>query len=478
MTQSNSFQQIINLLSNTLEAYTSAFFLKDPHNKVIDTVCNHSLGKYFKNDFSCPLSKSGLIEKVITKRETIRIGKLGRYIDIGELPFYEKGESGIKGLFAIPVGRDLGVLYVDTKRSWGFAEKEQKLVVEFGQILETLVRSERALDREKMYARMLRLWHNVEEQAVISEDLERYFHGVVSLCHRFVKAHSSYLFLIDNNKGVGRLFAFAGKVQEEFSDSQVPLSEGIIGWITNNKKTLKIRRLETKTKKQFLFNPHEPLPHSGSFLGVPLFVDGEVEAVFGFLWDNEHRWDRDELYILNVVAKRSATVLEKLTLQRQLAIAESIDQVTGLCNDFGFDQVFQKKLIIAQEKSIPMVLAIVQISPWMMVKAHLTCREEKNLRQQIARTIVSTFGKKTILGSPAENRYVFLWFDHTLGEAEKKLTRLKARLMHKCFRQISDLNLEIKSALALFPSDGHTASDLWNTLYLRLLATTHKNYSV
>ncbi len=477
MAQATSFQQIINLLSNTLEAYTSAFFLKDPYHKTVHAICYHSLGKNFCKNFSCPLNEAGLVERVIAKRETIRIGKLGHYVDINELPFYEKGENGIKGLFAIPVGRDLGVLYVDTKRSWGFAEKEQKLVMEFGQILETLVKSERALEREKMYARMLRLWHNVEEQAELSEDPERYFHGVVSLCHKFVKAHSSYLFLVDHDMNVAKLFTYAGKVQDEFGGSEVPLSEGLIGWIINNKKTLKVRKLETKSKKQFLFNPHEPLPHTGSFLGVPLFIDGDVEAVFGFLWDGEHRWNRDELYILNVVAKRSATVLEKLSLQRQLAISETIDRVTGFCNDYGFDQVFQKKLALAKEKSISMVLAILKVSPWMMVKANLTPREEKDLRQQIARTILSTLGKKTIIGSPGENRYAFLWFDSTVGEAEKKLTRLKTNLMHKCLRPVGDLNLGIKSALALFPSDGKTVSDLWNTLYIRLLATEHKIYS-
>ncbi len=476
MTNSTSFQQIINLLSNTLEAYTSAFFLKNPHNKRIDVVCYHSLGKYFNGNFSCPLNEAGLIERVIAKRETIQVGKLGHYFDVNELPFYEKGEKGIKGLFAIPVGRDLGVLYVDTKRSWGFAEKEQKLVMDFGRILETLVKSERAIEREKMYARMLRLWHNVEEQAETSEELERYFQGVLVQCHKFVKAHSSYLFLVDKENGIAALLTYAGKVPEEFSGSEVPLNEGIIGWIANNKKTLKVRRLETKSKKQFLFNPHEPLPHSGSFLGVPLFIDGEVEAVFGFLWNGEHHWDRDELYILNVVAKRSSTVLEKLALRRQLAIAEKFDHLTGLLNEQGFDQVFQKKLGNAKEKSIPMVLALIQVSPWMIVKANLTTKEEINLRQHISQVILSAFGKQTVMGTLGQNRYAFLWFDHTLGEAEKKLTRLKTRLMHECLRRVNDLRLEIKSALALFPSDGSTPSDLWNTLYLRLLATRHKNY--
>ena len=475
MNQSSSFQQIINLLSNTLEAYTSAFFLKDPHDKKIQALCFHSLGKYFNERFSSPLSESGLVERVIAKRETIRVGKLGHYVDIDELPFYEKGESGIKGLFAIPVGRDLGVLYVDTKRSWGFAEKEQKLVLEFGQILETLVKSGRAIEREKMYARMLRLWHNVEEQAEMSENLERYFHSVVSLCHKFVKAHSSYLFLVNHSNNKAKLFACAGKVQDEFKDTEVPLTEGIIGWIASNQKTLKIRKLETKSKKQYLFNPHEPLPHTGSFLGVPLFIDGEVEAIFGFLWEREHRWDRDELYILNVVAKRSSTVLEKLSLQRQLAIAETIDSNTGLYNELGFEQVFQNKLNKAIEKSIPMVLAVIQISPWMLVKANLTLREEKDLRQHISQIIVSTFGRKTTMGSLTEARYAFLWFDHTLGEAERKLTRLKTRLVHECLRNVSDLDLRIRSSLALFPSDGNTTSDLWNTLYIRLLATRHKN---
>ncbi len=247
MQRTDSFQQMINLLSNTLEAYTAAFFLKDPNEKTTKVISYHTLSKHFHTGFTCPVSKSGVVDRVLTKRETVKIDRLGQEFDIEEFPFYGDGEKGIKGLFAVPVGRDLGVLYVDTKRHWGFNDKQQKLVWEFAGILETLVKSQRALEREKLYARMLRLWHNVEEQAEACQELGTYLQNVTDLCHKFVKGHSTYLFLVSRKKSAASLLCYAGRVPEEFHRSEVSFSNHLIKWVVENKKTLKVRRLETES---------------------------------------------------------------------------------------------------------------------------------------------------------------------------------------------------------------------------------------
>lgn len=471
----SSFQQMVNLLSNTLEAYTSAFFLKDSLGKNVSVVSFHTLSKYFKNQFSSSIGDSGLIERVIAKRETVKVDKLGQQFSIEEFPFYEKGEKGIKGLYAVPVGKVLGVLYVDTKRRWGFNDKQQKLVWEFAGILDTLVKSDRALEREKLYARMLRLWHNLEQQAEQCDRVKRYLQEVIHLAHKFVSAHSSYLFLIEREKGLASLVSHAGKVPEELTESKIRISNSVLKWVFSNKKTLKVRRMETKSKKQYLFHPHEPLPHSGSFLATPFLAQGEVAAIMGFLWEKEHNWNRDELYITKMIAKRSAMVFESFILKRRVAFLETIDPLTEFLRLQGFERVFQKKMNEAVENGNSMVLAIVQISPWLVVKANLSPLEERDIRQHISEVIVTTLGRNVTIGVSGDDRYCFLFMDCTLGETERKLTRLKTRLDHECLKAVSDLNLSIRSAFALFPADGTSTSDLWATLYTRLLSTKPKN---
>ena len=58
---SNPYQPLVSLLSNILEAYTTAFFIFDPKNRQLNLAAVQSLSKFIPPDISLPLEGSGLV---------------------------------------------------------------------------------------------------------------------------------------------------------------------------------------------------------------------------------------------------------------------------------------------------------------------------------------------------------------------------------------------------------------------------------
>ena len=179
---------MVSLLSNILEAYTTALFLVDSKNRLLHMVASQSLSKYLPEKVTLSIEQSGILGQVQKVGQTIHLDKVSEIHTSlsATLPFYREGESHIKGLFAVPVGDGAGVLYVDTKYAWGFNDKQQKWIREIADVLFGLVQRQTCLTQERDYARILELWHNLDDAAFRGLDLPGYCQAVIDECNRFL----------------------------------------------------------------------------------------------------------------------------------------------------------------------------------------------------------------------------------------------------------------------------------------------------
>ncbi len=173
---SNPYQPLVSLLSNILEAYTTAFFIFDERNRQLNLAAIQSLSKFIPPEISLPLEGSGILSQVQKVGQTIHLDKLHEATSSISLtlPFYREGESHIKGLFAVPVAGGAGILYVDTKYGWGFNDKQQKWIKEFAELLGKLLKNREAARREENYARIFDVLRRLDEVAFKGHALDSY----------------------------------------------------------------------------------------------------------------------------------------------------------------------------------------------------------------------------------------------------------------------------------------------------------------
>ena len=88
--RANPFQSLVDLLSNILEAHTTAFFVVDPKKRHFDLVAAQSLSRHLSETPTLPMEQSGILSQVHKAGQTIHLDKMHEITMAlsSTLPFY------------------------------------------------------------------------------------------------------------------------------------------------------------------------------------------------------------------------------------------------------------------------------------------------------------------------------------------------------------------------------------------------------
>ena len=131
--------KLIQLVSSVTEAYTTAFFLADNHRQLLKLWHFYSLGNNVIPNATIPFGV-GPIGRVAESLRPFDLSKFSER-DSRLLKLYSRNED-IKSFFAVPVmseGTLEGVLCIDSKKAFVFANKDQKLLTLFAEQLSSMV---------------------------------------------------------------------------------------------------------------------------------------------------------------------------------------------------------------------------------------------------------------------------------------------------------------------------------------------------
>lgn len=472
---SNPYQSLVSLLSNILEAYTTAFFIIDPKLRQLNMVASQSLSKFLPERVTLPLEQSGILSQVQKVGQTIHLDKLP---DISAsltstVPFYREGESHIKGLFAVPVGDGAGVLYVDTKYGWGFNDKQQKWIREIGDVLhELLLRQQQATQRHN-FSRIFELWTHLDGVAFKGHTLQDYSRMVVDECCRLVGAEYGFLSLRDAASTNFSLYSCTPNVPRSLMSSHYVVKQGLIGRIFQTGKPLLITRLNPQTAEHFLFTPAESLPHHGTLWGIPTETSLGHVLVMAFLSRQAIELNQEFEQAVSHALHFFQLLLEQLYYKDECDHLRAFDLATALYNPFSFEARLDEMLGASMQGSKPFALALVQFEPWQVLFTKVGPKQIRQWQRDLAAGICGVLPADVSVGQMAENRYAILFPETTAQEAELHLAR-----MGDIGRQIirtrgKGAKLSAYVATAGFPHDGTRSDELWPMVYQRLFASFH-----
>ncbi|MCX5799010.1 MAG: GAF domain-containing protein [Proteobacteria bacterium] len=135
MSMVDGFSQLI---FNIYEAFTVALFMKD--NEMLKCLSSVSFANSFDRNRSIPVEGT-LPGWVMKHREPLIIPNFDK--DEGTLGYYGDTE-GIKSFMGYPMEAN-GVIIVDSKKKWGFTDKEKKILGNFASVIH------QEIDREKRF---------------------------------------------------------------------------------------------------------------------------------------------------------------------------------------------------------------------------------------------------------------------------------------------------------------------------------------
>jgi len=468
--QSNPYQSLVSLLSNILEAYTTALFLVDPKRRLLNLVAAQSLSKFLPENVSLPLEQSGILSQVQKVGQTIHLEKLQDASStlMTTLPFYREGESHIKGLLALPVGDGAGVLYVDTKYSWGFNDKQQKWIREIAGVLNELLVRQQCLTQQRDYARILEFWHRLDQATAKEYTLEDYSQLVVDETTRFLDTEYGLLALKNPNQEHYHILASTSNVPRSLTHQQLLVKQGLVGRVFRNKKILHITRLNPNTADHFLFTPSEGLSHQGTFLGLPVQTSLGVSVVLAFLSRKAIEWSSDDHFALSHMTHFFRLLLEQFYFKEECERLREYDLSSGVYNPLAFEARMEGILTSSMQTSTPFTLSLVQFEPWQTVCMKAPPRQVRQWQAAIAGALVDGLPQDAVIGQVAENRFSIILTGVTPQEGKQNLTHVLDSSDGVFAAKLKGVRLKPYVSVVGFPQDGTRSDELWSLAYRHL----------
>ena len=465
----NPYQPLINLLSNVLEAYTTAFFIFDEKSRKLNLAAMQSLSKFIPPQVSLPLEGSGILAQVQKVGQIIHLDKLHEATSSISLtlPFYREGESHIKGLYAAPVGGGTGILYVDTKYGWGFNDKQQKLIREFADLLGGLMKTCWAEGRQENYAKVFEVFHKLDEIAFKGYDLDNICGVFTTEWANLLGMDYGFLVLRDPGAKDYRVIGATANTPRGLATQSFSAAQGLIGWVLQNPKNLLIMRMNPATADHYLFSRGENLPHQGTVWGRRGQTSLGHELATLFLSRQPVEWNTDSERAVAHAFHFLLLLLEQFYSREENEALHTYDINTGLFSAPAFEARVEGLFHASMKSNAPFTLGLVQFEPWQIITTKAQPHKIRQLQRELAASLCNALPPGVLIGQLAQNRFGLLFAETTVHEAESQLADLAA---HGKFalKGIKGAKLHPYFSSAGFPQDVAKMEELWPLVSRRL----------
>ena len=467
----NPYQSLINLLSNILEAYTTAFFIFDERNRRLDLTAVQSLSRFIAPEISLPLEGSGILSQVQKVGQTIHLDKLHEATSSIPLtlPFYREGESHIKGLFAVPVAGGAGVLYVDTKYGWGFNDKQQKWIKEFAELLGSHLVIRQELVRSENYARVFDVLSRLDEVAFKGCALDNYCGLFTAEWCQLLGMDYGFLVMKEPGKKNYRILGSTANTPRGLVTQNFSAKQGLIGWVLQNPKNLFIIRLNPATADHYLFSQGENLPHQGTVWGTRGQTSLGYELALVFLSRQVTDWNPDSERAVSHAFHFLLLLLDQIYYKEENEALHSYDICTGLFSAPAFESRVEGLFHASMQSNAPFTLGLIQFEPWQVLATKVLPKRIRQLQRDLASSLCDALPPGVLVGQLAQNRFGVLFAETTVQEAENQLIEL-AGYGKIALKGIKGIRLHPYIASAGFPQDGAKIEELWPLVNQRLFS--------
>lgn len=309
--------QILCIICNVFDAHSTVLFLQTGDDQYrINSF--FSLSDAIRHDVVIT-SGTGLTGWIIRNNKPLLVNNFDRAK--GYLGYYATGEeSEIRAFMGCPLDHGLGALCLDSKRTYSFSDKDQKILHQFVGLLNTLVAEFRRLTAactEQRFYQGLKLLCELREKLTswlgyltsfldILSSITGFSHCFLAVCD----AQGSFFSVESSNKD---LILGCDELSQQFT-----MENGLIGWVFRNGAPIFASKKDLSSPSVSLFGPGVPLPDFISVACVPVAIHKRTRGVLVLASVSPQSTGRELRSFLNIVASNLSIFLENLYLRNRL----------------------------------------------------------------------------------------------------------------------------------------------------------------
>ena len=354
-------EELVKLVSSVTEAYTTAFFLADNQERVLRLWHFYSLSDNVIVDASIPFDV-GPIGRVAENLKPFDLSKFSER-DSGLLRLYSKNE-GIKSFFAVPVTREgalEGVLCIDSKRAFVFANKDQKVLTLFAKQFADLVNNIRVKNFVDTEASDVAFLHSFCSQIASAGNVESVLQSTLDSIIQLVECDSCFIGLrMDDSQGAEFRIEAAHSHRDvkgmTFSDQ-----DGLAGCVIRSKEPFLLAN-RREDLGSYVFVPSDSVGRIRSFLGIPLLTKDHVLGLICLVDSRENSFNQRDLRVISIIADNASLAIASAKAQERADfLSTTMDGLTGLYNFSGFRERLEIAFQEASRRRRPLSLIIMDL---------------------------------------------------------------------------------------------------------------------
>ncbi len=255
--QHSPINNFLDAVANSLNAYTSALFVKESKGLLRLLAC-WSLSDAIDHNVLLEYGK-GPVGWVMREKRPLNIARFKQ--DSRSIGLYKK-DVGIKSFMAIPLPEDTGVLMADSKTKLKFTDKHINILSSFGTCAFHLLKTMEYRAMNEMLLKLLRwdTFRGHEFQHILIELME------------ILQMKTCLILRRIHGKGFFKLESVIGELPKDFArqvtGKKYPLEAGVCGWIFRYSKDIVLKAFGTYPERSFLLEPNEKISPKDTVLGL------------------------------------------------------------------------------------------------------------------------------------------------------------------------------------------------------------------
>lgn len=458
MNSDKEIQNLIDLISNTTEAYTTVLFTAPGPDEPLTIRAYQSLSRNIDETVKIGPGE-GLVGWVHRNNEPVNVDQFES--DTRRLLFYKTDES-IKSFMATPLHSVHGVLAVDSKQRYIFTEKSHKILSQFAKTLEmTLERINQASDALTKASTMTFIGDLEELLGERIQDPDR-MERVLELLKTFNGANACYLAAVfPGDPERFHLISADRENQGDVAGKSYEIGKGLAGWVLEKKKPLFLDRAGADSERSFLFHTDERIKTYQTFAGYPLIWGKRLRGALLFTGEQPLKLNADKSRGMEIAATRFAAAMELELLFRRIGELGKLDTQIGLPHrTFFIDRLNRmiKMSSLQGEKTTLLTITVENIDD---VAIETGQDAAKEMMKSVSRRIFSLCGPDFEVGCLSHGVIGIAIPGSDMAFVNQRCGEITAKLRDRPLETgYGRVRGVIKDSMVQYPENGMTAEEL------------------
>ena len=451
-------QSLIDLISNTTEAYTTALFLAPGPDRDLTLFAYQSLSKNIETQVKIGPGE-GLVGWVHKSKEPVNVDQFDS--DTRRLLFYREDES-IKSFMAVPLKKAHGVLAVDSKQRYVFTDKSHKILHQFAQTLEMALERLSESDQGQKMAGALSFMSEIEKAFAKNRKPTQSLPKVLSIIKEYAGASACFLTaVLPRDPGFYYIMSSDAPQGLKLREEIMPLESGLAGWVQQNGKSLILERPRSESERSYVFYPDEPLKSLPGFAGFPVFYAERLRGAILLAGREPLKLEQTRIQGLETAAGRLAAFMEIEVLLQRVNELGRLDPQVGLPHRTFFTKRVNRLLKMVSVKRAVLSLLIVKITNLDQLASQLGQETAQEILRNSARLLLENTLEDQELGHLSYGILGVALVENSDQDALRTASDLAAILTDRPLETSKGhVQLETETAVVHSPSAEAGAEDL------------------